>query len=308
MDEPPVEDDTNDDFPTLVGDTRTPWVIEPWWMSDPEARGSYREWWNYVSTTTIDHGDGTTETYTEEGGYETTIDLGGSGAPPNGDDDPDDQPTDDVPTDANAAPVAVNDIALPPVLGAFSIDVLPNDFDPDGDQLTIVSLGLPGQGTATHDGTSVQFTPEAGAAGVDAFTYTIHDGRGGFATATVTVTFAAAGPPADEPPLDDEPPTDDTPVDDDTDDGATWPVTNGPVTIIAGSSVKVLTGIDLAGGVEIIEVAQPFSGAVVNNGDGSLTYTPDAGFLGVDVFTWTLRWPHGGTAKTTMVVTVVPAG
>ena len=275
-------------------------------MSDPEARGSYREWWNYTSTTTIDHGDGTVETYTEEGGYETTIDLGGSDSAP--DDEPaDGQPSDDTPAGMNAAPVAVNDVALPPGIAAFSIDVLANDFDPDGDQLAIVSIGQTAHGTATHDGTSITYTPHAGASGVDAFTYTVHDGRGGFASATVTVTFAAAGPPAGEDPPGDEEPGD-APQDNDTDDaGATWLATDGPVTIIAGASVNVLTGIDIAGGVEIIEVAQPFSGSVVNNGDGSLTYTPNPGFLGVDVFTWTLRWPHGGTAKTTMVVTVVAA-
>lgn len=46
-------------------------------------------------------------------------------------------------------------------------------------------------------------------------------------------------------------------------------------------------------------------GTVVNNGDGTLTYTPAAGFLGVDTFTYTICAPEGcTTSSSTAAVTV----
>lgn len=70
---------------------------------------------------------------------------------------------------------------------------LRNDSDPDGDPLTIVDLGLPAHGEATGNAAGeVTYVPAAGFTGVDTFTYTIGDGRGGTATGTVTVHVTAA--------------------------------------------------------------------------------------------------------------------
>ncbi|MCP4385046.1 MAG: tandem-95 repeat protein, partial [Hyphomicrobiales bacterium] len=45
-------------------------------------------------------------------------------------------------------------------------------------------------------------------------------------------------------------------------------------------------------------------GAVVDNGDGTLTYTPGAGFLGEDTFTYTVSDGQGGEDIATVTVTV----
>jgi VCBS repeat-containing protein len=69
-----------------------------------------------------------------------------------------------------------------------------NDSDVDGDPLTIaaVSPTSANGGTVTlgADGT-VTYVPRPGFSGIDTFTYTLSDGRGGFSTATVTVTVQA---------------------------------------------------------------------------------------------------------------------
>ncbi|HEU4663591.1 MAG TPA: Ig-like domain-containing protein, partial [Dokdonella sp.] len=82
--------------------------------------------------------------------------------------------------------------------GAFNqtvIAVLANDSDPDGDPLTIIAVTQPiganggPAGTVAITGTTVTWSP-AGYLGAATFSYTISDGRGGTATATVDVVTA----------------------------------------------------------------------------------------------------------------------
>jgi len=71
------------------------------------------------------------------------------------------------------------------------IDVRANDSDPDGDALTVDSVTQPQHGSAAiqPDGT-VRYTPTSGFEGADSFTYTVGDGRGGEAAASVSVDVA----------------------------------------------------------------------------------------------------------------------
>ena len=80
-----------------------------------------------------------------------------------------------------------------------SIDVLSNDSDPDGDPLTITSVGAAtGGGSVSLNGSTISFTPGA-SAGNDSFSYTISDGKGGTASAIVRVTVTS--PPVNQPPV-----------------------------------------------------------------------------------------------------------
>jgi hypothetical protein len=45
-------------------------------------------------------------------------------------------------------------------------------------------------------------------------------------------------------------------------------------------------------------------GVVTNNGDGTFTYTPPAGFEGVDSFTYIIKDPDGNAAKATVTIIV----
>ena len=92
----------------------------------------------------------------------------------------------------NDAPVAVNDSSVTDEDVAVTIHVLNNDTDIDGDQLVVESTGDPQHGTATISQDSlVIYTPQSDWSGNDQFDYTVSDGHGGSATATVFVTVNA---------------------------------------------------------------------------------------------------------------------
>jgi subtilisin family serine protease len=54
----------------------------------------------------------------------------------------------------------------------------------------------------------------------------------------------------------------------------------------------------------VTEVSQGANGSVTNNGDGTVTYTPNLGFLGSDSFTYTIADDEGETDTATVSVTV----
>ncbi|HEX6184705.1 MAG TPA: Ig-like domain-containing protein [Pyrinomonadaceae bacterium] len=91
----------------------------------------------------------------------------------------------------NDAPVAVADVtSVFKNASAVNLALLSNDSDVDGDALTITSVTQPANGSVTiaPDGKSVNYTPRKNYRGNDLFYYTVGDGRGGTATASVTVT------------------------------------------------------------------------------------------------------------------------
>ena len=97
-------------------------------------------------------------------------------------------------TRPNTPPQAAADEVTTAIDTPVSIDLLANDGDPDGDPLQLLSLGLPAHGwLAQEGGGMVTYTPAPGFSGVDSFTYTLGDDRGGHATGTVTVTVVASG-------------------------------------------------------------------------------------------------------------------
>jgi len=90
----------------------------------------------------------------------------------------------------NNAPVANDDSVTTVEQTEVVINVLGNDSDPDGDELSVTSIDSgPANGTAIINGDgSISYTPNAGFIGTDTFTYTITDANGDTASATVTIT------------------------------------------------------------------------------------------------------------------------
>ena len=94
----------------------------------------------------------------------------------------------------NSSPVALDDTALTTVDTPVVIDVLANDYDPDGDALSIVADSIYAYpGTAEVVNNQIRYTPADGATGDQYFSYSVSDG---FATdgATVMVTIADVAP------------------------------------------------------------------------------------------------------------------
>ena len=92
----------------------------------------------------------------------------------------------------NLPPVANPDSATTSTGVPVTIAVLANDSDPNGDPLTVTAVSSAvGGSAAINAGTTVTFSPAAGFSGAASFTYSIADGRGGTASAGVTVTVAA---------------------------------------------------------------------------------------------------------------------
>ncbi len=94
-------------------------------------------------------------------------------------------------TDANDAPVANPEGVGTLPDARIVIGVLENDTDEDGDPLTVTGASVTGHNigsaTTTNDGAAVEFTPNPGAIGQTAISYTVSDGRGGAATSSVAV-------------------------------------------------------------------------------------------------------------------------
>jgi len=183
----------------------------------------------------------------------------------------------------NDPPVAEGDGAVTDEGVPVTIPVLSNDADPDGDRLTVESVEAPEHGVASSDGTDVIYMPEAGFSGVDTFSYTVSDGKGGTNTADVVVAVAAVNDP---PTAQDDSAT--------TDAGA-------PFTIDSLANDTDPDGDPLT----IASFTQPANGAVTNEG-GIFTYTPADGFSGTDTFTYTIADGNGGTDTATVTIGVAP--
>jgi hypothetical protein len=187
-------------------------------------------------------------------------------------------------TPVNDAPDAVDDSATTDEDTPVTVDVLANDSDVDEDTLSVMSVSDPGHGTATNNGDStVTYTPDENYYGDDSFTYTIGDGKGGTGAATVTITVTAVNDAPDA--VDDSATTDeDTPV---------------TVDVLANDS-------DVDGDtLSVMSVSDPGHGTATNNGDSTVTYTPDENYYGDDSFTYTIG--DGIETDTAMVtITVTP--
>ncbi|MBS0658202.1 MAG: PQQ-binding-like beta-propeller repeat protein [Verrucomicrobia bacterium] len=96
-------------------------------------------------------------------------------------------------TPVNDVPVAVNDLAIIAPGGQLvDFDPTLNDYDVDGDTLTLVSFTQGPRGTVTQQPNGLlSYLPKRSfTSGSDSFTYTIQDASGAQATATVTVTMS----------------------------------------------------------------------------------------------------------------------
>lgn len=183
----------------------------------------------------------------------------------------------------NRPPVAANDsYEVPPGSNGNLLEVLANDSDPDGDTLSLASVTAPANGTASISGNRVDYAPRAGFTGTDSFGYTVSDGKGGTAVATVSISVQAPN----RPPV----------------------AVNDSYDVLAGSTANLFNVLandsDPDGdALSLSSVGTPAHGAASITG-GQLSYTPSTGYTGTDSFTYTVSDGRGGSATATVTVNV----
>ena len=193
----------------------------------------------------------------------------------------------------NSPPVVVNDTVQTlrdqPVIIPVIV-VLTNDFDPDGGVLVVigVSTNSANGGMVRFDGTNIVYIPPPGFVGPDTFTYTVSDGQGGTTTGTVTVNVMRPNTPPVA--VNDALATD----------------ANTPLSILGLSLLANDTDADRDPLTIQTVVTNSVRGGVVRFDGTNVVYTPPAGFVGTDGFSYTISDGHGGTATATVVVTVRP--
>ncbi len=184
----------------------------------------------------------------------------------------------------NDAPIAVDDAVTTDEDVAVSGSVLGNDNDPDSDTLTATLIDGPQHGALLFNADATfTYTPDADFNGTDKFTYQTNDGSvdGNVATVVISVN------PVNDPPIARD---DNKATDEDT-----------PVTSDVRSNDFDADGDKLT--VQVID--GPDNGTLQVNADGTMTYTPDADFNGVDVFTYKV---NDGTADSNLATVTITVG
>jgi hypothetical protein len=190
----------------------------------------------------------------------------------------------------NNAPKAIDDefSILEDAVG-ITLDVLSNDFDADGDSLTITEISSLDQGgTATINETKdmLFYTPMADFVGTETLVYTVSDGRG--ATSEGLVTLQVAN-------------TNDAPS-----------AISDSFIINSNSicnSLDVLANdSDINDGdillITSVGVLDSGGSLAISDAQGHLVYSPASGFVGIETFSYTIQDTGGKTSTSSVSVEV----
>lgn len=147
--------------------------------------------------------------------------------------------------------------------------VLSNDVDVDGDPLRATLVSGPSHGSLTlnADGSFI-YNPLAYYNGPDSFTYRANDGSADSNAVTVNITVT----PVNDPPV--------ATLD-------SYQTNQGAVLSVTATNGVLANDRDVDGDVlSAAVVTTTTNGMLVLNTNGSFTYTPQAGFAGIDSFTY----------------------
>lgn len=191
----------------------------------------------------------------------------------------------------NRPPLALDDLLRSgQCLAEYTVPVLANDSDPDGDAIRVITVGAIAGATATANANgTVTVRPTAGSTFCTTggqFTYTISDTAGLTASAIARIEIANGPPDAQ-------------------DDAATTRIAT-PVVVNVLANDRDPDGDPIT----VTQVGTPANGTAVLGTAGNVTYTPRAGFVGTDTFTYRISDGRGGSdeARVTVTVTAVNPG
>ena len=169
---------------------------------------------------------------------------------------------------------------------AITVNVLANDSDLNTDPLVVthVTQGTLGTVAIINNGALLSYTPSGIGSGVDTFSYTISDGHGGTASATVAVTILSNVLPQAN-----------------NDTAHVLPDTTMTLYVLANDT-------DADGDqLTITDVTQATNGSVtITNGGAAVSFQPNTGFLGTDTFAYSISDGHGGSATANVTLKVQP--
>ncbi|MCA9191340.1 MAG: tandem-95 repeat protein [Planctomycetales bacterium] len=149
--------------------------------------------------------------------------------------------------------------------------------------LTGVSPTSTAGGTVSFDGTTVSYTPPTDFNGSDTFTYTLRDEAEGTATATVTITVN---------------PINDAPIagQDTVRAFKNFPTTVSAASLLANDSPGPANEASQTLSIVAVIAGANTHGQVTLNGDGTITYTPDADYTGPASFQYRLQDSGSGVS------------
>lgn len=190
---------------------------------------------------------------------------------------------------ANSAPVAGDDVAVTDQDTAVNIDVLANDSDLEGaldpSSVTVV-LAASNGGTVVEPDGSITYTPDPGFVGNDSFTYTVADLEAAVSN-QATVTVMVVDPNLNEAPVAND------------DFASTALDVDVSIDVLANDTDSDGT-LDPA---TVVVVSPASNGTATPQPDGTILYSPNLGFEGIDTFTYTVD-DNEGTTSNEATVTV----
>ena len=280
---------------------------------------------NPSNGTAIAHANGTV-TYTPASGFSGTDSFTYRVSDPDGMVSSDATVSVTVGGPPNAVPVAAIDTGTVEVGASIALDVLANDSDGDNDPLEIVKINstsvssgssvtlsstggvvtLTPSGMLVYDASYVPSTTwefqetypgsgelepvEVAGPTSDSFSYEISDGKGGADTALVSLVLSQSPLPEPQAPSASN------------DSASTAYETSVTIAVLSNDS-------DPEGSALSVEVrSAPSNGTAIANANGTITYTPNAGFSGSDSFTYRVTDPQGLTSSDATVFVTVEVG
>jgi large repetitive protein len=199
-------------------------------------------------------------------------------------------------TATNDAPTAAADTGTTNEDTAVAINVVANDTDIDLDALTPSAVSAPDLGSAAiaPDG-KIVYTPPPNYFGPDAFSYTVSDGHGGTASASVSVNVTSVNDAPTAAPK-----------------TATTPYQTAVTVALTGSDVEtcdlqfqIVTApahgtLGSLSSVLCVTLLPPYSDS------SKVKYTPAAGWSGTDQFTYRTKDGVLWSAPATVTITTTP--
>ncbi|MBR9973242.1 cadherin-like domain-containing protein [Magnetospirillum sulfuroxidans] len=214
--------------------------------------------WNGTDTFQVQLTDGEGNTYTQD--LTITVD-----------------PTNDAPVVSMTTPLAAGTEDHAVIIS--KADLLANASDVDGDTLSATAISAD-HGTIVDNGDgTVTFTPEANYNGAVTLNYTVSDGNGGTASGSATLNLAAVN----------DGPTNSGAID----------LGNGleDQSVIISKADLLANASDVDGDTLSLASISADHGTIVDNGDGTITFTPTTDYYGEVNFTYTISDGQGGSTS-----------